>query len=63
MSDVQAKDWDHLTDAEKLAWYEAVDRLRRAAKASKQFYFQAMASPNEAIMDRINTAIKILTEA
>jgi len=59
---VHAKDWDKLTEAEKSAWYESVDRLRRAAKADKAFYFQALISPTEAVMDRVNKAIKALTE-
>jgi len=59
---VHAKDWDKLTAAEAQSWYDAVDRLRRAAKAEKAFYFQALISPTEAVMDRVNKAIKALTE-
>jgi hypothetical protein len=63
MVPVHAKNWDHLTESEKQTWYESVDRLRRAAKADKAFYFQTLVTPTEAVMDRINSAIKILTEA
>jgi N-acetyl-anhydromuramyl-L-alanine amidase AmpD len=62
MDPVHAKDWDKLTEAEKAKWYESVDRLRRAAKANKSFYFQALVTPNEVVQARINTAIKILTD-
>jgi len=62
MGPVHAKDWNKLSDAEKQVWYDSVDRLRRAAKAEKAFYFQALVTPNEVVQARINTAIKILTD-
>jgi hypothetical protein len=60
--DQHCKNWNKLTAADQQAWYDSVDRLRRAAKAEKAFYFQALVTPNEALLERIDTAIKVLTE-
>jgi hypothetical protein len=61
--DQHCKDWNKLTEADRQAWYDSVDRLRRAAKANKAFYFQAIITPDEVLHERINHAIKVLTEA